>query len=480
MDKDRRRGRGDLTDGARLTRRALLRVAAFSAGAAATQATRPPRAAATSPAMHPVPTVPEAAGLRLDAIQGNSLCGFNKDHQRLLFFELTDARRARAWLGAAVASLASASEVLAFNDLYRRAATNQRSAFPSSVWVNVALTFTGLRALGVSTGDLASFPDAFAQGMRARAAVIGDIGASAPGAWVRPLGSPLLHGVLIVAADQHDQLEAEVGAQLTAMSAAGVRLLLDQAGDVRADQPGHEHFGFKDGISQPGIRGLTPPADPHRPDQGAPGQELLWPGEFVLGYPTQISSPGSGTVGENHEPGPISTSGPAWTADGSYLVFRRLRQDVLAFGTFLAQASAETGLHPDLLGAKLVGRYRSGAPLERTEDQLPAVDPQAADPSLADPTLLGAVRVNNFEFGGDPEGLLVPRAAHIRKVYPRDEDTPTGGEAGTQTHRMIRRGGHLCRSGRGRDHAVALRGPRMGVKMRDAPGLSRPGRVQPV
>src|SRR5437588_369889 len=90
----------------------------------------------------------------------------------------------------------------------------------------------------------------------------------------------------------------------------GLKILFVQQGRTRIDNPGHEHFGFKDGVSQPGIRGITDPDDPiANPNQGHPGQDLLWPGEFVLGYPQQIPKAAEGVDGPNPNPGPIS--GPA-------------------------------------------------------------------------------------------------------------------------------------------------------------------------
>jgi hypothetical protein len=122
-------------------------------------------------------------------------------------------------------------------------------------------------------------------------------------------------------------------------------------------------------------------------------------------------------------------------------VFRRLRQDVAGFRNFLAGAATDQGVSVERLGAKLVGRYPSGAPLERTADAAKSFDPSKADPSRKDPTILDARKISNFEFADDDaDGKLVPRAAHIRKAYPRDENTPTGGEADTQTHRIMRRG----------------------------------------
>ena len=380
--------------------------------------------------------------INLSNIQGNVLAGFNKDHQRLLFFRIGDGARARQWLASIVDETATSEEVLAFNELFRRARSRRggEGATPQATWLNVALTHPGLAALGVGAGELALFPAAFRDGMAARASLIGDVDDSAPARWVGPFAAPGVHGLLLLAGDDPSVVDRFAGTHTQRMSAHGVAVMFDDTGTVRADQPGHEHFGFKDGVSQPGIRGVTRRQNPKNADQGLPGQELLWPGEFVLGYPTQNGTPDPEGDGENTTPGPISTSGPAWTADGSYLAFRRLRQDVAGFRRFLADTADAQGVSVERLGAKLVGRYASGAPLERTDDQAKTFDPSKVDPSVKDASILDDRSINNFEFGDDADGKLVPRAAHIRKAYPRDEKTPTGGEADTQTHRIMRRG----------------------------------------
>ena len=382
--------------------------------------------------------------INLSNIQGNVLAGFNKDHQRLLFFRIGDPARARQWLGTIVDETATSEEVLAFNELFRQARARRggEGATAQSTWLNVALTHPGLAAFGVDASELALFPEAFRDGMAARAALIGDVDNSAPSRWVGPFASPGVHGLLLLAGDDPSVVDQFARTHTQRMSAHGVSVVFDDTGTVRADQPGHEHFGFKDGVSQPGIRGVTRRENPADDNQGVPGQDLLWPGEFVLGYPTQIKTPdaSSNENGSNENPGPISSSGPAWTADGSYLAFRRLRQDVAGFRSFLAGAADAQGVSVERFGAKLVGRYTSGAPLERTEDARKGFDPSTADPSIKDPSILDDRRISNFEFAEDANGELVPRAAHIRKAYPRDEKTPQGGEAETQTHRIIRRG----------------------------------------
>ncbi|WP_460807547.1 Dyp-type peroxidase [Nocardioides salsibiostraticola] len=385
----------------------------------------------------------EGSALALDNIQGNILGGFNKDHQRLLFFRLGAGAPACQWLADLVDEVATSEEVMSFNRLFKRARARRggEDDTPTSRWLNVAFTYEGFAALNVKERDLARFPSDFRQGMAARAAHIGDVDQNAPDSWVGPFASRRLHGVLLLAADNPAELEDLTTRQRRRMTAAGIEVLFNQNGLVRQDLRGHEHFGFRDGISQPGIRGFTQPQNPDNPDQGMPGQDLLWPGEFVLGHPTQIATehpdhPG----GVNPDPGPDAHNGPMWTADGSYLVFRRLHQDVEGFRSFISETARTQGLSDEQLGAKIVGRYPSGAPLEHTEDQPARLDTTAGDPSVDDPSLLDDDRINDFEFGEDIDGGVVPLAAHIRKTYPRDDATPTGGESDTQTRRLLRRG----------------------------------------
>jgi Dyp-type peroxidase family len=397
-----------------------------------------------------------APALDLDQIQGNILAGFNKDHQSFLFLKFTDQTRARAWVTELVDEVATTREVQAFNQLFKQIRARRGGRERGTVeatWMNVAFTHEGLGELGVPQADLDAFPEEFRLGMRQRAGELGDVDDSDPSKWSPPLRDAHVHALLLIASDARDDLEREVSRQLRHAAAHGVQALHVQEGETRSDLPGHEHFGFKDGISQPGIRGFTSQTGAD-PDQGDPGQDLIFPGEFVLGYPRmkpppQPPSPGGYNTDPNQvsanpadleNPGEIAQSGPAWTTNGSYLVFRRLRQDVAGFRAFVEEQASQEDLSTDIMGAKLVGRYASGAPLERLADQPAGMDPQQADPSIADPTVLADARINNFEYDQDPDGVLVPRAAHIRKSYPRNEPTRGGGEADTQTHRLLRRG----------------------------------------
>jgi Dyp-type peroxidase family len=200
-----------------------------------------------------------------------------------------------------------------------------------------------------------------------------------------------------------------------------IKLVYSEIGNTRPGaHRGFEHFGYRDGVSQPGIRGLTQRSRPAtNPDEGLPGQDLIWPGEFVFGYPGQDPSDPVRQGSPPHMAAP-------WMRNGSYMVFRRLEQKVPEFRKFVADRAARLGMEPELLGARMFGRWKSGAPLELAP--------------LYDNAALGRddMRNNDFDYGDDPFQRRCPYAAHIRKAYPRD-DAP-GGEAEAQRHRILRAG----------------------------------------
>jgi Dyp-type peroxidase family len=398
-------------------------------------------------------------------IQGNIVAGFNKDFQTLLFLRIDDVPSFKAWLAGFARLVATAEEVLAFNRLFKR--TRHRRGYSGTVkasWINIAFTHAGLAKL---TDDAYDFADAsFRSGVAAQSAALGDPTSPEaeghPDRWLVRDGEDGAHVLIIVAADTLADLEAEVGRVeelLFSPRGSGASIVFKQEGRTQLGTlAGHEHFGFLDSVSQPGLRGrisssrhdvLTPRQNPDDPNQGKPGQDLLWPGEFVFGYRGQSADRDVTEAGfDSLTDGAGHAVVPRWAADGSYLVFRRLRQDVHAFHSFLHDQAAALGMTPAGLGARLVGRWASGAPTIR--------EPDTDDPSLGGDDCAN----NHFEFleatpptghpggrdqcsdttfpqsPGDPGGDRCPFAAHIRKSYPRDDLR----EAETQTHRLLRRG----------------------------------------
>jgi Dyp-type peroxidase family len=389
--------------------------------------------------------------LQVQDIQGNSLGGFHKDYQMLVFLKMDNVAVAKRWIAQVEPLIATAAEVIQFNRLFKE--MKQRYGYEGMVkatFMNIGFTFDGLKKL---TPDADQFTDeSFKAGLHNRAASLGDpVDPSAPGHpsnWL--IGGPnnVPDVVLIIASDDRKELDARVKAVVASLP-EGLTLMFKQRGEsLPGELAGHEHFGFKDGVSQPGIRGrvstaandfLTEREDPiHNPNQGRKGQDLLHPGEFIFGYATQVGEPDPNQDGLNINPGEKASAGPAWADNGSYLVFRRLRQDVKGFHAFLkataAKLSAENpafaGISADKVGAKIVGRWKSGAPILNSPDQ--------DNPELANSV--------DFEFEeADAKGVVCPLAAHIRKTYPRDTERLIGGqplinESATQKRRLLRRG----------------------------------------
>jgi Dyp-type peroxidase family len=391
--------------------------------------------------------------LATQEIQGNILGGFNKDHQTLLFLKITNVAAAKQWLRTIEPYIATAAEVIKFNQLFKstRERRHGQEGTVRSTFINVAFTYDGLKKLTV---DADQFTDAsFKAGLHNRSAALGDpTDPSAPGhpsQWVIGAAHNVPDLVVIVGSDDQPRLQETVQ-WLESSFCMGLEVMYKQEGEgLPGPLAGHEHFGFKDGISQPGIRGRLPEA-PHAfltpreaideatgkidINKGKPGQDMIHAGEFVFGYPTQIGEPDPNREGLNITPGAIATAGPAWATNGSYLVFRRLRQDVKGFQSFIKSTAnnlsqtnpAFAGLTLEKLGAKFVGRWSSGAPILNAPDR----DNPALSNDLA------------FEFEAeDPQGLRCPFAGHIRKTYPRDMERDFGlNESSTQTHRLLRRG----------------------------------------
>lgn len=352
--------------------------------------------------MDPIP-------LRLDAIQGNILFGFNKDFQDFFVLSFANAAAVRDWIREITRSAvgienSSAAAVQQFNASFKRLRPLPGVSL-SAEWVHLAFAHRGLAllkdVLGLADAQLDEFPTAFREGMAMRADILGDEGGNGPDHWIDPFadGCVRVHALLIVAADSEAALNNRTEAirGTDAFKAAFGQGCVRFQGRTRPDAPGHEHFGFKDGISQPGIR--------LHPDGEVPadnGQNLLWPGEFVLGYPTQIGHAHPEHAGANPDPGPVSTAGPEWTRDGSFMVFRRLQQNVRGFQEQVDGIASAQGMPVADAEAKLVGRFKSG-------DLLPAC----------------------------------PLAAHIQKAYPRDPAVLAGNRdmaSAVETHRLLRRG----------------------------------------
>jgi Dyp-type peroxidase family len=334
-------------------------------------------------------TAVETTTLELDDIQAGTLRGRPSPYAGVYILLRVDERRAgRELLHRLLPALASAADPA---DPTRQA------------WLSAALTFQGLKALGVPEDSLASFPPEFSQGMAARADVLGDTGESAPANWEAPLGSPDVHIAIAALSPDQQQLEAVLWRARDGLRGIpGVEPIWRQ--DVYSLPNERTSFGFKDGISHPAIEGSgIAGTNPHE----AP----LKAGEFVLGYRDE-----TGDLPAMPRPAELGRN-------GTYVVFRKLHTRVAAYRQYL-RARAKSREEEERLSAKFVGRWPSGAPL--------VLAPDRDDPELgADPH-----RNNAFLYADDPRGLKCPLGAHARRTNPRD--SAIIGEV--RLHRMIRRG----------------------------------------
>jgi len=281
--------------------------------------------------------------LPLSDIQGN-LAGFSKDQQRFVFLSFPDQASGRGFLGDIAGNLATCDQVLESNDLFKKVNAGHQgepavdSNKVEANWTNLALSFTGLQVLGA--GGMSAFPQEFQSGMKAAAERIGDVDESAPAGWVVPFNQTI-HAVVLLAADELADLERLYTELQSHLAAHTVAELGHEDGRVReGGAHGHEHFGFKDGISQPAIAGLSLPGIDAAPK---PGQSVIAPGQFLLGQPKDLNPPAPqppapplqpsdpGYPGPAPAPTPAPDPFPAWAINGSYLVFRRLRQHVQGF-----------------------------------------------------------------------------------------------------------------------------------------------------
>lgn len=351
--------------------------------------------------------------LDLADVQGNILRGYRKSMVRHLVAQVTDARQARAWIGATVGSDRSLAPEITDAAHW--------GAQPPDVCFNLGITYAGMQALGLPDTATRSFPEAYREGMAARATKIGDWGDSAPAHW-QPWfqASDAVH--LIVS------LYANSAALLDQFEQSMMAGLAGRAFTVRGRNEGAQfngaevHFGYRDNISQPRFANVSPPGK-------FDDQPMAPLGTVLLGYPTALEQ----LTWALPDP-------PVLGFNGAFNAFRVLEQDVLAFERFLDRAAEQllgnpsaAGLVPpgnaplaamrELVAAKLLGRWRNGTPL--------ALSPRDALPTPP-------VSDTDYDYVDDVAGLKCPMGAHTRRANPR------GGKivqrVANHTRRLVRRG----------------------------------------
>ena len=297
--------------------------------------------------------------------------------------------------------------------------------------INLAFTYQGLKHLELPTASLMGFSPEFAAGMKTRKDILGDDGPSAPRFWDpiwqtnRVERHKDVHIFVALNAQSQAILEASYGELVNTINQydGGLVIIGGHLGEngalldyqdvnvlMKNGKPtANEHFGYSDGIADPVFEGM--PRDAQNP--GGRGKQLedgtwapLATGEFLLGH-----------IDEAREyppaPDPILLS-----RNGTYMVYRKLHENVGTFEAYLDEHGKKYPGGKDLLAAKFVGRWRdNGAPLVKAPDAASKAkfdaEFAAADDAGRDNML------SNFTFDDDMSGAKCPFSSHIRRINPR-------------------------------------------------------------
>ncbi|CAN6961206.1 Peroxidase [Psychrobacter okhotskensis] len=280
--------------------------------------------------------------------------------------------------------------------------------------LSIVMTYEGLEALGVPQSSLESFPDSFKAGMANRADKLRDTDGNDPENWMAPFGDKGdIHVCAAIIADSKEKWQAKLAELKENMQThidyehpanGDIEILMEH--DFGSDNNVKNVFGYRDGISNPEIKGSgiqTPPSSTN---------EAIAAGEFVLGYEGE-----AGTIPPMPQPEILGKN-------GSFMVLRAYNSHVAAFNKF-RKDNTDSEEEAELLGAKMWGRWRSGAPLD--------LSPDHDDEALGD----DASRNNDFGYKDDPYGKKCPFGAHARRMNPRDSKDFILSDV--RIHRIVRR-----------------------------------------
>lgn len=371
------------------------------------------------------------SNINLANVQGNILKGFNKDEYRFIFFEIPQiTEEVKLWLKEFANKVSTTIDLMESANLLKIEKGLNEKTYNSNtkddygfidknhvlreIFVHISFTSKFIQKLKLPlppSGPMEANQGPFALGMKARKSSIGDIREDDPDSlnsnWIEPFKSKNIDGVVIVASDKKDDADAYSTQLINEITKTGINYLGLESGTAIKNRQGKniEHFGFRDGISQPLIEGI----DDEKVESFQLRKDIHSPEQFVLSKQRDI---------------------PEWAEEGSFMVFRKIRQDVEQFWTYMDKQGGLLGMTAEQLASKLIGRWKNGAPLSKFPDH----DPMNA--TIAD--------LNDFKyFEDDRFGVKTPRFAHIRKANPRDDGESWSPEINTKdnnNHRILRRG----------------------------------------
>jgi Dyp-type peroxidase family len=406
--------------------------------------------------MNDVRIDPAAAIKKFGDSQGNIIKAHGRTHSTFLFLEFGDLALARQFIQQLLDGLSTGPD--ADRDTVRITSTKEQLEYRAArkqleeqlgrklaphakegdagLFTSLLFTAVGLAHLQVPTMPAeattqapapAGAPapqgrsDAFAQGMRAistQKLLTDPASATWDEDWRldQPEGPHAIHAMLLLAdsSERPVRLQPAVNFIKERARSLGITICVKQDGNrlLDAETSTHdiEHFKYADGVSQPlylsNDLGATP-HEHHQRDVALTAEELVFVEDKLAGPDTSAKK----------------AAEKSW---GSFMVFRKLKQDVAAFKQQEKKIGGPTGLDLDdteRAGAMLVGRFENGTPV-----------------TLSPTDINGAgkpIFTNNFDYTDDTAGMRCPFHAHIRKVNPRGD---TKDDAVEMKRRITRRG----------------------------------------
>jgi deferrochelatase/peroxidase EfeB len=305
------------------------------------------------------------------------------------------------------------------------------------VTTNMAFTYQGLKVLELPRASLIGFSEEFAAGMKQRKDILGDDGPSSPKYWdpiwrnSREKNRELdVHVLVTINGTTPEQIEERFDWLMDTADRfpTGVALLKGHRGDNGAEdlpyQDVHavfdpatgyptakEHFGYTDGIGDPYFEGLADPTESVA-GRGKQMDDGSWAplatGEFLLGHIDEA---------QEYPPAPLPY---LLSRNGTYMVYRKLHENVNSFDELLEREGASYPGGKELLAAKFVGRWRNnGAPLVHAPDEKSKAEWDAKFNALPMGGPEQDAMLSNFTYNDDMSGAKCPFSSHIRRINPR-------------------------------------------------------------
>ncbi len=385
-----------------------------------------------------------STSIDLHDVQGNvvkAYGAFGYPKARYIFYRIHDEAAGRKFVG-------GLNELITTGIPWQMSGDKTARDAPPPATTNIAFTYQGLKMMGVPRQSLQSFPEDFAMGMEKRRDILGDDGPSAPGNWDHIWQTGYVHIWISINGQKESAVEERYQqiCKLLEDCDRGVEQLYGHSGaDGEANLPyqsasvifrdgkpqASEHFGYRDGISDPYFVGSG--GNPDRvigggkPTRGDPatreGWEPLETGEFILGYRDEAFET------------PIAPLPALLAFNGTFMVYRKLHENVGSFNRYLEEVGKTYPGGKEMLAAKFGGRWRaSGAPISEFPSEAEAnafgekIDAAEArlyaeypDPSKQAVEEYAALRKQlvAFNYNKDLDGARCPFSAHTRRINPR-------------------------------------------------------------